>query len=558
MLVPEPRVEDLLERLPHQREREHHQQDPEAGRHEVPPSLERHGAALECVVEHLAPGRVRRVAEPEERQGGLREDHDRHGERRVGQDQRRDVRQDVARHQVPVGRAEGAAAVDVVALLEREHLRLDQPGRGRPRGDPDHEDDVLDRRPQDRRQHDRERQERDHEEPLGHAHQHGAHPSAEEAGGDAHHRADHHRQDRRGQPDHQADPRSPDELRHHVAAEPVGAQRAELGGAGPGRVARRVDRLEALAVGEQRRRQRHQRRSPPAARGRPSPGGGRGSRARPATPLASAAARRCGGPRGPRRSRSLRPHPRVEPRVEQVGDQVEQDHRGAEHEEQPLEHRKIRPLERVVGGEAEAGPGEDRLHRDRPRQHEAEVDGRERDHRQQGVRDGVAITDQRVPQTLRAREHEVVLAHRVEQGRAHDDRVLAQVCERQRQRRQEHVVRLVSELGEPGVARVRVRDPPGREPAELHREEREQQHPQPELGHRVEAHRDGGDAVVGLRASSPGGGDSEQDPEHRREHRGYPDQRDRGARLAPDLRRDRLIAWSRSARSSAGRSPRGT
>ena len=77
--------------------------------------------------------------------------------------------------------------------------------------------------------------------------------------------------------------------------------------------------------------------------------------------------------------------------------------------------------------------------------------------------------------------------------------------------------------------------PPDREPAELHREQGQQQHPEPELRHRVGAHREGRDAVVGLRASSPGGGDPEQDPEHRREHRGYPDQRDRGARLPPDL-----------------------
>ena len=80
---------------------------------------------LEGLVEHLAPGDVRRVAEAEERQRGLGEDHDRHGQRGVGEDQRRDVRQDVARHQVPVGGAERAAAVDVVALPERQHLRAD-------------------------------------------------------------------------------------------------------------------------------------------------------------------------------------------------------------------------------------------------------------------------------------------------------------------------------------------------------------------------------------------------------------------------------------------------
>jgi hypothetical protein len=158
---------------------------------------------------------------------------------------------------VPVRRAEGPAAVDVVALPQREHLRADQPGGRRPRGDPDHEDDVLHRRAEDRGEHDRQGQKRDHEEPLGEAHEHPAGAPAEEAGGDADHRADQHGEDGRGQADDQADARAPDELREHVAAEAVGSERAELGGARESRVVRRVDRLQALGVGQQRGGQGH-------------------------------------------------------------------------------------------------------------------------------------------------------------------------------------------------------------------------------------------------------------------------------------------------------------
>ena len=65
------------------------------------------------------------------------------------------------------------------------------------------------------------------------------------------------------------------------------------------------------------------------------------------------------------------------------------------------------------------------------------------------LRHRVPVAHHDVAQTLRAGEREVVLAHRVEQRRAHDERVLPEVGERQRQRGQEHVMRLVEELREP-------------------------------------------------------------------------------------------------------------
>ena len=64
-------------------------------------------------------------------------------------------------------------------------------------------------------------------------HQDGVEPAAEEAGGDAR-RPSRSRSSstRRREPDEQADPRAPDELGQHAAAEVVGAERAELGSGG--------------------------------------------------------------------------------------------------------------------------------------------------------------------------------------------------------------------------------------------------------------------------------------------------------------------------------------
>ena len=101
-----------------------------------------------------------------------------------------------------------------------------------------------------------------------------------------------------------------------------------------------------------------------------------------------------------------------------------------------------------------------------PGEDEAEVDRDQRHHRQQRVRHRVPVADDLVAQPLRARQREVVLAHRLEQRRAHHERVLAQVRERQRQRGQEHVLRLVEELRDPVASEFgSVMPPTGNQPS---------------------------------------------------------------------------------------------
>ena len=183
-------------------------------------------------------------------------------------------------------------------------------------------------------------------------------------------------------------------------------------------------------------------------------------------------------------------HPRIEVAVEQVGDEVGDDQRRAEQQEQTLQHRVVGPVDRLQRRLAETGPREDRLDRDRARQHEPEV---ERDRLTTGSSAFGTACRRRtsdVAQALGASELEVVLAHRVEQRRPHDDRVLAEVGERERERR-------AATCGGPGrgAGRDRVGGRPGSSArrsgtARADRERAEQQHPEPEVGHRVGEHRE--------------------------------------------------------------------
>ena len=101
----------------------------------------------------------------------------------------------------------------------------------------------------------------------------------------------------------------------------------------------------------------------------------------------------------------------------------------AEREEQEdrLQQRHVRAAERLVGQQAEARPGEDRLDRDGPRDDEADVEEDQRDGRQQRVGHGVPAAHEVVPQPLGPGRREVVLAELVEQRGAHDQRVLREV-----------------------------------------------------------------------------------------------------------------------------------
>ena len=158
---------------------------------------------------------------------------------------------------------------------------------------------------------------------------------------------------------------------------------------------------------------------------------------------------------------------------------------------------------------------------------------------QQRVRHGVAVAHGDVAQALRAREHEVVLAHRVEQRRAHHERVLAEVGERQRQRRQEHVLAPGRASCAMPASRSEVGSsmpPIGNQPSATANSD-SSSIPSQKSGIEYSRHRERRRRVVGLRVAPPRGRDPDQDPEHRREDRRDADERDRRRRLVGDLRR---------------------
>ena len=125
------------------------------------------------------------------------------------------------------------------------------------------------------------------------------------------------------------------------------------------------------------------------------------------------------------------PHPRVEEGIEEVGAQVEEDHRRAEDEEEALEHRQVGRVA-APRRSARPSPGHEKTvstaiapERTKPKLIAISVvEG------SSALRTAWRFRTCDVAQPLRARERQVVLAHRVEQRRAHDERVLAEVGER--------------------------------------------------------------------------------------------------------------------------------
>ena len=133
-------------------------------------------------------------------------------------------------------------------------------------------------------------------------------------------------------------------------------------------------------------------------------------------------------------------HPRVEEEVEAVGDQVGEDHPGAEDEERPLQHGEVLVVDRVVAELAEARPGEDRLDRDRARRR------RRRTGSPTSVTSGSSALGTAWRLTTRSPRHpgraldgDEVLGHHVDHRRAHDQEVLAEQHQRHRGRRQDQV-----------------------------------------------------------------------------------------------------------------------
>ena len=158
----------------------------------------------------------------------------------------------------------------------------------------------------------------------------------------------------------------------------------------------------------------------------------------------------------------------------------------------------VRPADRLVGQQTQAGPGEDRLDGDRARDDEADVEEDQRDGRQQRVGHGVPPADHPVHQPLGPRGRQVVLAELVDQRGAHDQASTPRGRPASASSPAGTGARLTSSTpGEragstPGVMRRRRSGRcPGNGPMPV-REQDQQDHAEPELRHRVERQRDPG------------------------------------------------------------------
>src|SRR3954466_4164356 len=116
-------------------------------------------------------------------------------------------------------------------------------------------------------------------------------------------------------------------------------------------------------------------------------------------------------------------HPRVEERVRDVDDQVEQDDEEGGEQDRALDLRQVEPLDRVIAVAADAGDVEHRLGEDRAAEQDAEVEAQDRDDGSDGAAHAVPHHHGALAEALRASRADVVLGHGVDQVPAQESRV---------------------------------------------------------------------------------------------------------------------------------------
>ena len=161
-----------------------------------------------------------------------------------------------------------------------------------------------------------------------------------------------------------------------------------------------------------------------------------------------------------------------------------------------------------------------------------------------------------VAQALGARGDQVVLAELVEQRRPHDQRVLREVGEGERDHRQGEVPGGVEHPAEARRIGVDGVQPTGREDArqraDADREPGDEQQAQPPLRHGVERERGAGRELVEAPAAPPRAHHAEVDPDQRRQDRREPDERDRRPHPVDDQLGDRHVVADGDAQVALG------
>src|SRR6266550_5635632 len=139
---PEPRVQDLVEGVSEEVEAEDEDDETQARRNHPLGHSVCDGVVSDRFRDDPSPTHVVPDREVEEREDAFRENRNGDREDSIREDDRKGIRQDVADHDVRVGRADHPSAFDEHPLLEAQHLASDDAGGHGPAGESDHEDDA--------------------------------------------------------------------------------------------------------------------------------------------------------------------------------------------------------------------------------------------------------------------------------------------------------------------------------------------------------------------------------------------------------------------------------
>src|SRR5437870_6876330 len=140
--APEPRVQDLVERVSEEVEAEDDDDETQTRRNHPLGHSVCDGVVSDCLRDDPSPTHVVADGKVEEREDAFRENRNGDREDSIREDDRKGIRQDVADHDVRVGRADHPSAFDEHPLLEAQHLASDDAGGHGPAGESDHEDDA--------------------------------------------------------------------------------------------------------------------------------------------------------------------------------------------------------------------------------------------------------------------------------------------------------------------------------------------------------------------------------------------------------------------------------
>src|ERR1041385_1722704 len=137
-----PRIERVPEAVADEREREHRDGDRDGGERDL---VGRAEDGLVAVLDHHAPARRgRRDADAQIAEHRLQEDGLGDAERQRDDDRTQRVGHEVPEDDLQVRRADRSRRLDVLLLLDREHLAADEPGQADPVDDADRHEDRED------------------------------------------------------------------------------------------------------------------------------------------------------------------------------------------------------------------------------------------------------------------------------------------------------------------------------------------------------------------------------------------------------------------------------